>query len=145
MRLYFRTVVRWTGEPAALEGQRVRFHLPRDAAPEPLLPAALPVVRWLRLPERLPWSGQDGAGGSVSEPRQHRIGAEPWMACAVRDRDGLERAAAHGADFVVLPALPDDRLAELCRETPIPVYVADPGGADALVRLQRLGAHGLAV
>ena len=45
----------WRGTPTPVEGQRLLFHRPGSPAPEPLLPAARPVMRWLGLPERLTW------------------------------------------------------------------------------------------
>jgi len=46
----FRRVFRWQGVPTPSEGQQLIFHLPGAPAPAPLLPAALPVMRWLELP-----------------------------------------------------------------------------------------------
>jgi 8-oxo-dGTP diphosphatase len=143
VRLHFRRVLRWTGTPTAHEGQRLLFHRPGDVAPAPLLPAARPVMRWLELPDRLsgpPASAQTGP----AQPREHWIDGARWLACAVRDADELTLAVASGADFALAAPLPDPDLADLCGHTPIPVYAADPGDPDALERLRRLGAHGLA-
>lgn len=51
VRLYFRRVRRWNGEPHAREGQRLQFAHPAGKLPQPLLPAAVPAMRWLRLPQ----------------------------------------------------------------------------------------------
>lgn len=51
VRLYFRRVRRWRGEAHGREGQRFRFAHPAVDLPQPLLPAAVPAMRWLCLPE----------------------------------------------------------------------------------------------
>jgi hypothetical protein len=144
VRLHFRRVFGWTGAPTPLEGQRLLFHRPGAENPAPLLPAARPVMRWLQLPDRLPWAG--GQGTHESAPvAELSIGGTRWLAGTVRDVQELVMAVSQGADFVVAPGLPEGELADLCRATPIPVYALDPGGAHALERLRRLGVHGLAV
>jgi 8-oxo-dGTP diphosphatase len=50
VRLYFRRIRHWRGEPHAREGQRLQFVHPRGALPQPLLPAAIPALRWLWMP-----------------------------------------------------------------------------------------------
>jgi len=49
VRLHFCRVQHWRGEPHAREGQSFRFCGLHDL-PTPLLPATLPVLRWLDLP-----------------------------------------------------------------------------------------------
>ena len=142
VRLYFRRVFDWHGTPTPLEGQRLMFHPPGAPAPDPLLPAARPVMRWLELPDRLGWTPRDDAGAKV-EPREHRIDGVRWLASTVRNREELTLAVALGAEFAVASALPERELAELCRATPIPVYALDPGDPDALDRMRRWGVHGL--
>ena len=51
VRLHFCRVRRWHGTPHGREGQRLRFFGPREEHPAPLLPAAVPALRWLALPE----------------------------------------------------------------------------------------------
>ena len=118
------------------------FHPPGAPAPDPLLPAARPVMRWLELPDRLGWTPRDDAGAKV-EPREHRIDGVRWLASTVRNREELTLAVALGAEFAVASALPERELAELCRATPIPVYALDPGDPGALDRMRRWGVHGL--
>jgi 8-oxo-dGTP diphosphatase len=142
VRLHFRRVFDWRGTPTPAEGQRLLFHRPGSPAPAPLLPAARPVMRWLSLPERLSWPPAR-AGQATVHLRELSIDGERWYASAVRDIDELVRAVALGADFAVLPALPEGDLAQLCRSTPIPLYAPDPGGVDALNRMRHLGLHGL--
>ncbi len=50
VELQFRLVRQWKGEPHAREGQRLRFVDPAGELPQPLLPAAVPPLRWLLLP-----------------------------------------------------------------------------------------------
>ncbi len=143
VRLHFRRVFGWRGEPTPLEGQRLRFYHPPEAQPEPLLPAARPVMRWLRLPDRL--QGFDRRTPAEPEqPVDHWIAGMRWRVATVGSARQLARAAAAGADFAVLGAMADDELAELCRAAPVPVYAQDTGEPGALDRLRRLGAHGLA-
>lgn len=52
VRLHFCRVNDWRGEPHPHEGQTLRF-CTLDDLPQPLLPATIPVLRWLALPERL--------------------------------------------------------------------------------------------
>lgn len=50
VRLHFRRVFEWQGVPHPVEGQRLQFLAPGGRAPEPLLPAAVPALRWAALP-----------------------------------------------------------------------------------------------
>jgi len=52
VRLHFCRVYDWQGEPHPREGQALRF-CTLDDLPQPLLPATIPVLRWLALPELL--------------------------------------------------------------------------------------------
>ena len=142
VRLYFRRVFRWSGTPHPLEGQRLAFHRPGEAPPDPLLPAARPVMRWLRLPDRLGWAPPPEWDDPV-QPHPMPLDGEVWQVSTVSSTTELTEAVALGADFVVAPALGERDLAELCRRTPVPVYAPDPGDPDALERLRRLGVHGL--
>ncbi len=53
VRLSFRRVVDWTGTPRPREGQALAWRHPSGIDLAPLLPAAIPVIGWLRLPQRL--------------------------------------------------------------------------------------------
>ena len=53
VRLHFRRIVAWTGEPRGREGQALAWRLPAAIDLAPLLPAAIPVIGWLRLPDRI--------------------------------------------------------------------------------------------
>jgi len=66
VRLYFRRIFHWSGDPQGREGQRLMFVDPAAGLPQPLLPAAIPALRWLRLPPtavvvRLEASAKHGA------------------------------------------------------------------------------------
>jgi 8-oxo-dGTP diphosphatase len=50
VRLHFRRVFGWRGALQAREGQSLRFCTLDDLPPGPLLPATVPVMRWLALP-----------------------------------------------------------------------------------------------
>ena len=50
VRLHFCRVTSWTGEPHAREGQLFQFCALDDPPNGPLLPATVPVLRWLSLP-----------------------------------------------------------------------------------------------
>ncbi|BAP90194.1 NUDIX family pyrophosphatase [Burkholderiales bacterium GJ-E10] len=226
VRLYFRRVFAWDGVPEPKEGQRLRFHAPDAPPPQPLLPAAIPALRWAQLPsmtilspgdlpdgaavrqwiddrlgrgarqllvreprlrvaDALPalragaqqaraygahllvdWSGcggdagADWQGGVVRAAQALRDDApdrrntacrtdpEAWFGGGVRDRSDLVRAAASGCDFAVMEAevgrVPDwEAIAELCRESPLPVYVPLAPSAPTLARARSLGAQGL--
>jgi len=51
VRLHFRRVRQWRGTPHGREGQRMTFFRLDGERPAPLLPAAVPALRWLGLPE----------------------------------------------------------------------------------------------
>jgi len=146
VRLHFRRVFEWRGEPAPLEGQRWMFHWIAEPAPQPLLPAALPVLRFLRLPQRLSWP-REQAVPAAGEVREILIDGTVWRAAVCNDAAELRALAASGADFALTGALPDAQLADLCSSTPIPVYAPDCepdcGAQETLERIRRLGAHGL--
>jgi 8-oxo-dGTP diphosphatase len=50
VRLHFRRIHEWTGTPRPVEGQQLRFLMPGETPPAPLLPAAVPAMRWIQLP-----------------------------------------------------------------------------------------------
>lgn len=144
VRLYFRRVYAWSGKPVALEGQQVRFCDPRGELPQPLLPAAVPVMRWLRLPPVIEWPQRgDAAGAADPALAAVTLDGEPWNGTEVHDRVQLAAAVALGADFVVAAARSDAEAATLCDGAPVPVYVKAPDGAAALDRVRAFGAQGV--
>ena len=62
VRLHFFRVTQWLGDPASREAQVLRWQDPAIAAPQPLLPAAIPVIDWLSLPGRYVYTGANLLG-----------------------------------------------------------------------------------
>jgi len=73
VRLHFRRVLHWQGEPRPVEGQRLRFVVPGGPVPAPLLPAAVPAMRWVGLPAVCAWS--PGTAGTAAAAVQWLEGA----------------------------------------------------------------------
>jgi 8-oxo-dGTP diphosphatase len=113
VRLHFCRVYDWHGTPASREGQNLRFFSLADDAPRPLLPAAVPALRWLRLPtvmaearigalpaERLlPQIEQALAGGL--RLLLLRADGDPAQTAGACVADIVTRASAFGAEVVV--------------------------------------------
>jgi 8-oxo-dGTP diphosphatase len=107
------------GEARGLDGQALRWCTQDELEAAELLPADKPIVRALRLPERL----------RQVESRDYRIGDT----AAINDAglhgvfctnvDSALAAARVGADFLVMcHALGPDELAGLCGLVPVPVF-----------------------
>ena len=112
-------VKRYGGEARGLDGQALRWCTEDELEAAELLPADRPIVRALRLPERL----------RRVESRDYRIGD----ALAINDAglhgvfcanaDEAVTAARVGADFLVMRhALGPDELAGLCGLVHVPVF-----------------------
>jgi 8-oxo-dGTP diphosphatase len=113
VRLHFRRIFQWRGVPRPLEGQQLRFHLPGAVPPAPLLPAALPALRWVGLPSAMVRSPGDlasaGAAAAWLEAAlgrglQQAIWYEPALdgaAGALALRQALGLAQAYGARLLV--------------------------------------------
>ena len=113
VRLHFMRVVAWQGEPTGCEGQNLRWVALHEAAPAPLLPAALPCLHWLELPAVLGLSQASTLGIGAFLARLDRALAnglrfvelrEPGMSLADFGRlfdATLERTRAAGAKLVV--------------------------------------------
>jgi len=158
VRLHFERIYRWDGTPHAREGQRLGFYLPAAALPAPLLPAALPALRWLLLPDVLELSGdlrERVLGVDELRTAQARPRGE-WVGACAESRSDLERAAKIGCDFAVVgPVFRDPRpagrdalgwlgFAEIARRPPLPVFAAGGITASDLELARRHGAHGVA-
>ncbi|HXF47748.1 MAG TPA: NUDIX domain-containing protein [Burkholderiaceae bacterium] len=132
VRLHFARVYRWRGAPHAREGQRLGFFAPGGELPQPLLPAAIPALRWLQLPEML----------------ELPAGAWPDQAARVATRSELQAAAARGCEFALAGPLTSESdwrdFAALARDTPLPLYAYGALTAADLERARRAGAHGIA-
>jgi mutator protein MutT len=127
------------GEARGLDGQALRWCTPDELArADGLLEAGKPIVRALRLPERL-FELSTGDYGVVS----HGSG---WVSdgrilgVLCRGVGEAEGAAAAGAEFVVLAGVVTAaELAGLCERVAVPVYARGVG----LVEAWALGATGV--
>jgi 8-oxo-dGTP diphosphatase len=139
-------VKRYGGEARGLDGQALRWCTQDELEAADLLPADRPIVRALRLPERLremasryycvsdlssPWRSAAAAGADNAR----RLGG---VLCASAEEGAA--AARAGADFLVIrDVLADGDLEALCRTVSVPVYA--PGVA--LEKAWELGASGV--
>jgi len=139
-------VRRYSGEPRGLDGQALRWCTQDELASADLLPADKPIVKALRLPERLTQISMPYYGVSDLSSPGNPVGAAD-ADNAARLRGVLCASAAEAtaaaravADFLVMQgALADEELVELCRTVSVPVYARGPGLEEAW----RLGASGL--
>ncbi len=114
VRLHFRRIYNWLGTPRGREGQRLAFFRLHDPSPQPLLPAAVPALRWLSLP------------ALIAELTLEGTSADRHLA-------QLERAFAQGVRMVSLQAsagLESDLLQAMARQVQIR---ADAVGAHVAV------------
>jgi 8-oxo-dGTP diphosphatase len=148
-------VSRYHGEPRGLDGQALRWLSQDELEEVELLPADGPIVRALRLPERLTRRStpdyevvestflrkRPGAGGDANPDANERAKPDRSKPVGTYCRDGEEAvdAAGAGADFLVLlDTLADDVLAALCDSVSVPVFAHGMG----LERAWALGASG---
>jgi 8-oxo-dGTP diphosphatase len=121
VELQFRITRLWQGVPHAREGQRLRFVNPEGELPQPLLPAAVPVLRWLRLPRTLLVTDTNGppppAAGVLAES-----GTDPPPLVIV-DADWRARGAADALEALRRQPLTRGRL----------LLLASGPGADSVV------------
>ena len=139
-------VTQYSGEARGLDGQALRWCTQDELATVELLPADRPIVRALRLPERL----------RQMASHYYRVGdlSSLGRSAAAADADNAPRlrgvlcasaeegaAAARGsADFLVMRNRPaDSELAALCKSVPVPVFTVGV----ALDRAWGLGASGV--
>jgi 8-oxo-dGTP diphosphatase len=101
-----------------------------------------------------------GAGVHLTSKQLSNLAARPdlaWVGASCHNAAELDRAAAFGADFVVLsPVLPTpshpgeahlgwDRFTNLIRDYPLPVYALGGLSADEMDAARQAGAHGIAM
>ena len=145
-------VTRYAGDLQGIEGQSLRWCTPDELSGVGLLPADLPLLPSLGLPERL--QAVSTPVYAVGEPDAARArGALAGAWCASLVEAGTTACAA--ADFLVMRrAVADAELTALCGAVAVPVYArlgaawADTPGAGAtragaLERAWELGATGL--
>ena len=142
----------YRGSPKGLDGQALRWLSQEDLEKAELLPADGPIVRALRLPERLTQrstadyeviestvarrslAGDGDANETSKLPRSRLLG----MFCS--DDEDAVAAAGASADFLVLrEVLGRGELAALCDRVPVPVFAQGIG----LVQAWALGASGV--
>ena len=92
VELQFRVVRDWRGDPHAREGQQLRFVDPAGKLPQPVLPAAVPTLRWLLLPRTVMVVGPQGSPGSPAG-RDDSLGDEASRAAPIVVVDADWRAA----------------------------------------------------
>jgi len=161
VRLHFERVYDWHGTPHPREGQRLVFCLPAATPPAPLLPAAIPALRWLLLPDVLRLTGrkQSNIGPLLAVDELDAARARPsgeWVGAFVDTRADLEGAAKLPCDFAVVgPVLTDPRRSDkpglgwrgfedLAHRAPLPVFAFGGVVASDLDQARRHGAHGVA-
>ncbi len=118
VRLHFRRVPQWSGTPRSVESQQLRFVLPGEQAPAPLLPAAVPAMRWIQLPAVMGISPPDARtvaaatqwlADVLGRGLRQVIWRAPLLEGAAR-QDAWEACQAlarlHGARVLVAPGLP---------------------------------------
>lgn len=109
VRLYFRRVSQWHGVPHAREGQRFRFVDPAGEMPQPLLPAAVPALRWLRLPQEARIVSADrrsaadsGDGGAPADRPRLIVIETDWRTVGAADVvSAWRKASARGSDVLL--------------------------------------------
>ena len=162
VRLHFQRVTHWLGEPRSREGQAFVWQSAQAIVVTPILPAALPVIEWLRLPTQvrinlsapLPFADEDEdedkeAAAALPILRVQADGlaapgmAEPhWRGAYCQSVADIERAASAGLDLVVLPAaLSWTAFAAIARQSKLPVFAH----SSELEKARDHGAHGIAL
>ena len=140
----------YSGEPRGLDGQALKWLSQDQLERAELLPADGPIVRALRLPERLVLlSTSDYEVVESTFPRERlavgRDGNEradvhsKLVGMFCRGREEAVGAVEAGADFLVLrDVVADGELAALCDSVPAPIFARGIG----LERAWALGASG---
>ena len=139
-------VKRYSGEARGLDGQALRWCTQDELEAAELLPADKPIVRALRLPEKLrQMASRYYCVGDLSSLGRSAAVADVGNALRLRGvfcssaEDGSAAAKA-GADFVVMRVvLADEELKTLCGMVSVPVYALGVG----LEQARELGVSGL--
>ena len=140
-------VKHFRGEPRGLDGQALRWCTQDELATAELLPADKPIVRALRLPERLTQAStehytahewQPSPSGDLSEIEVKADTKLRGTICTTAKQ--AISATRAGAEFLVMrDALPVGRLSALCRTVPVPVFARGFSTAE----IWALGASGI--
>jgi mutator protein MutT len=141
-------VTRYDGEPQGLDGQALRWCHQDELPDADLLPADRPIVRALRLPERLREASTPYyVVGGMDSSQHSEIGTDGANDARLRGVSCASVAAAvaaagAGADFLVLSeTLSPGELAALCQVVSVPVYARGL----KLEEAWELGASGLSM
>jgi mutator protein MutT len=141
----------YSGEPQGLDGQALKWLSQENLEKAELLPADGPIVRALRLPERL--AHPSTPDYEVVEPtflrkrlavdgdknEGSKLDGSKLVGVFCRDGQEAVGAAGSGADFLVLcNVLSDGELVSLCDSVPVPVFSRGIG----LEQAWALGASG---
>jgi 8-oxo-dGTP diphosphatase len=124
-------VKRYNGKVRGLDGQALRWCSQEELERTELLPADRPIVRALRLPERLRepsspyYTTRDSVSNFAAPDTEGGLSSDTRLKGAFCDSVEMAAAVA-GADFLVLRApLVIDELAGLCRSVSVPVYASE--------------------
>jgi 8-oxo-dGTP diphosphatase len=137
----------YSGEPRGLDGQALKWLSQENLEKVDLLPADGPIVRALRLPERLTHrSTPDYEVVEATFPRKRLAAGGGATVRSIlvglfcRDGEEAVAAAGAGAEFLVLrERLPDHELAGLCNAVAVPVFAVGM----ALEEAWELGVSGV--
>jgi mutator protein MutT len=141
----------YSGQPRGLDGQALRWLTQGQLEKAELLPADGPIVRALRLPERLVHLSttdyevveltfpRKRPGVEVDANERSSLGRSKLVGVVCRDGEEAVNAAGACADFLVLRnVLGCGELAALCDSVPVPVFARGIG----LEQVWALGASG---
>ncbi|MGO9993060.1 MAG: NUDIX domain-containing protein [Steroidobacteraceae bacterium] len=133
-------VTRYAGEPRGLDGQSLRWCTQDELATADLLPADRPIVRALRLPERL--TAACTPYYDIGESRM-RIDRKLCGVLCSTVEEAVSAANGDGRpDFLVMRReLPAEHLQHLCESVPVPVFARGIRPEAAWV----LGASGISM
>jgi 8-oxo-dGTP diphosphatase len=124
VQLYFFKIDQWLGEPQSAEGQALRWLDADDRnSVSPVLPAAIPVIEWLLLPEKLQLNTQrDLVVGHLIQAIANSGKVVSGVVC--NTAEGLKEANDLGKDFAVLwtPDLMLESQQDLAIASRVPVY-----------------------
>jgi 8-oxo-dGTP diphosphatase len=133
VQLHFCKVTQWQGPPQSLEQQAFVWSDAATPAVQPILPAALPVLPWLSLPDSLQLEAQQlqNLQDAVLMPlaalrAAAQRPAARWVGAQIERATDLAKADALGCDFVIAHA----ELAHLLTPVPLlPLYVKQGASA----------------
>ena len=136
----------YSGTPAGLDGQALRWCRPDELAVTPLLPADAPIVGALRLPEVVEAHRTDAyeiiaaCDWSRRQGEAQPVRRAPLLGVLCGSAERSIAAVTAGASFLVLrDQISDQAVRDLCEGTMLPVYIKDT----SLEQAWSLGATGI--